>query len=269
MFLVAVASSAMVLNLAAQAPASPRFDAASVKPNTSGSDNGFRNLGAGGRMVFQNMSLVQIITAAYGIESYQLSGGPAWISSTRFDITATAGTAAPLEQLNLMLRTLLAERFKLVVHMEQREMATYVLTRARQDGQLGPAMKRATADCGPTGRGAGPGPTEGCTAWIGPGTIDFGGQPISQLAGALGMMMRGPVIDKTGLTGGYDIKLAFSFEGLPGMPLGPPGGAGPPVDPNKPTLFAALPEQAGLRLESQRGPVPIVVIDSVSQPTPD
>ena len=98
-----------IIVAAAVAPAAqtqaPRFDAASVKRNTSGSENGGRNLGAGGRLVFENMDLRPIIAAAYGIEGYQLIGGPAWLSSERFDITATAGTNAPLEQLNRMLRT--------------------------------------------------------------------------------------------------------------------------------------------------------------------
>jgi uncharacterized protein (TIGR03435 family) len=103
--------------LSAQAP---RFDAASVKRNTSGSENGQRNLGAGGRLVFTNMTLDRVIAAAYEVEQHQLLNAPSWTSTERFDITATAGAAAALPELYAMLRTLLAERFKLNVHTDER-----------------------------------------------------------------------------------------------------------------------------------------------------
>jgi len=245
-----------------------RFEAASVKRNTSLDDNGARNLGGGGRMTFVNISLERIIAAAYEIEEYQLLNTPAWAKADRFDITATANSAT-LPQLNAMLRTLLAERFMLVVHAEERSLPSYVLSKARADGRLGPMLKPSTADCGPTGRGSGNGPAPGCTALLGPGSIGFAGQPISQLARALGMMLRQPVVDRTGLTGGYDFGLKFSPEGLPGIPTGPPGSTGPPSDPNSPTLFAALQEQLGLKLDAQRAPVKVVVVDSVSTPSAD
>jgi uncharacterized protein (TIGR03435 family) len=83
------------------------------------------------------------------------------------------------------------------------------------------------------------------------------------------MMLQQPVVDRTGLEGGYDIDLKFSTENLPGIPAGPPGGPGPAGDPNTPTIFAALQEQLGLRLESQRAPITVVIVDSVSLPTED
>lgn len=246
-----------------------RFDAASVKRNASGSENGQRNLGAGGRLVFTNMTLDRVIAAAFEVEAHQLLSAPAWTSTERFDIIATAGTDAPLPQLYAMLRTLLVERFKLTVHTEKRVVPSYVLSRAREDGRLGPALKPAAANCGPTGRGMGPAPTPGCSAWIGPGTVGFAGQPIANLARALGMLLQQPVVDRTGLDGGYDLDLKFSIENLPGFPAGPPGAPGPAVDPNSPTIFAALQEQLGLKLESQRAPVRVVIVDSVSLPTED
>jgi uncharacterized protein (TIGR03435 family) len=246
-----------------------RFEAASIKRNTSFDENSARNLGGGGRMTFVNVSLDRIIAAAYEIEEYQLLNTPGWAKSDRFDITATAGATMPLPQLNAMLRTLLAERFRLIVHAEERSLPSYVLSKARADDRLGAALKPSAAECGPTGRGSGTGPTPGCSAWLGPGTIGFAGQPISQLARALGMMLRQPVIDRTGLAGGYDFELKFSPEGLPGIPTGPPGSPGPPIDANSPTLFAALEEQLGLRLASLRAPAKVVVVDSVSAPTPD
>lgn len=247
----------------------PRFAAASVKRNTSGSENGARNLGAGGRLVFTNFTLDRIIAAAYEIEDHQLLDAPRWTAVERFDIIATAGANVPLEQQYAMLRTLLAERFKLAVHIETRPLPSYVLMRVRAD-RLGPGLKASTADCGPSGRGRGAGPpAPGCSAWIGPGTIGFAGQPIGNLSRALGMMLAQPVVDKTGLTGGYDLDLKFSIENLPGLPTGPPGGPRPPSDPDSPTIFAALREQLGLTLDAQRGPVDVVIVDAVGPPTED
>jgi uncharacterized protein (TIGR03435 family) len=255
----------------AQAPQSkaPTFEVASVKRNVSGADGSARNVGAGGRMVFENVSLRQLIAAAYDIQAFQLIGGPAWADSDRFDVMARAATNAPLTQLNLMLRTLLADRFKLVVRVEQRELPRYTLLRARDDGRLGPALKPASVDCGRTGRGRGTpiagaptGLPPGCRAFISPAGIDFAGQSIGELARVLSMATRRPVTDKTGLTGGYDLQLSFAPE-----TGGATVGDAAPIDPNAPSLFTALQEQLGLKLEPERGPVDVVVIESAEQPT--
>lgn len=265
----------LVLSLSAQAPApqstTSTFEAASVKPNKSGDPNSMRNLGAGGRMVFTNNSLQQLITAAYEIQPFQLIGGPSWMATHRFDVVATAGANAAPAQLNLMMRSLLADRFKLAVHLEKRELPIYALVKAREDGRLGPALKPASVDCGPTGRGRGalspgnaPGPVAGCRALISPTGVDFAGQSMGELARVLGMQLRQPVTDKTGLAGGYDLQLSFAPEGGRG-----PAPTAPSSDPNAPSLFTALQEQLGLKLESQRGPMEVVVIERVEQPTPD
>jgi uncharacterized protein (TIGR03435 family) len=227
-----------------------------------------RNLGAGGRMVFVNYSLQELISAAYDIQPFQLLGALPWLRSERFDVTARASTNAPLPELNLMLRSLLAERFKLKVRHEQRELPVYFLVKAHEDGRLGPALKPSAADCGPTGRGRGPapggGPLVGCRALITPTGVDFEGQTIGQLATVLGMNLRQTVVDQTALSGGYNLKLSFT----------PPTtfGASPDavaVDAKLPSLFTALEEQLGLRLVRRTGPIEVLVIDSVERPTPD
>lgn len=268
-FLTILMSIGVVGFLHGQAPSSaPMFEAASIRRNTSGSENSSRNLGGGGRMVFENVTLGGLVAAAYEIESYQLSGGPSWAESARFDVLATAGREAPLTDLNAMLRSLLADRFRLRLHDEQRDMRVYALVRSRPDGAPGPNLKRSRADCGPTGRGMTAGaPPVGCNAWLGPGTIGFEGQPIGQLAKALGMFLEQPVVDRAGLEGGYDLTLSYSPEGGRGMAAPPVGTPPAPVDPNKPSLFAALQEQLGLKLEPQHAPVRVVVIDSASLPT--
>jgi uncharacterized protein (TIGR03435 family) len=269
---------------AAQAPA---FEVASVKRNNSGDGSTTRRMQPGGT-TFINVTLRQLIIGAYGVQSFQVFDGPSWITSDRFDITAKAEGAPSPEQMNLMLRSLLADRFKLVVRHEQRELPIYTLVKAREDGQLGPSLKPAAVDCGPSGRGRGgpppappapPGargvasaPLAGCRAMIAPGRIEIGGQPMSQLATLLANQVGRPIVDKTGLSGGYDLQLSFLPDGGRGGPLGaaPPGAPPlPPIDPDAPSLFTALQEQLGLKLESGRGPVDAIVIVSVEPPTED
>jgi uncharacterized protein (TIGR03435 family) len=268
----------------------PSFEVASIKRNNSGDGNVSRGMQPGG-MTFVNAPLRQLIIAAYGVQPFQIIGGPAWLASDRFDVVAKADGAPPPEQMNLMLRTLLAERFKLVARMETREMPTYSLVKAREDGRLGPGLKPASVDCGPAGRGRGgpppppPGPPPGggraggpvaslgggCRVMIAPGRIISSGQPIAQLGTLLGNQLGRPVIDKTGLTGGYDFEVSYMPEaGRGGLPTPPPGAPPlPAIDPDAPSLFTALQEQLGLKLESDRGPVDVVVIDSVEPPTED
>ena len=241
-----------------------RFEVASVKPNNSGSDNSSRNLGANGHLVFENYPLRQLIISAYDIQAFQLIGGPAWISNERFDVEARAAATTPLPQMYLMMRSLLADRFKLVVRQEKRELPVYALVKARSDGGLGPRMKASAVDCGPTGRGRGtpapgapPGPPAGCRNLITPSGINFEGQTTAQLATVLGMALRQTVVDRTGLVGGFDLQLSFSPD------------TAPAPDPNLPSLFTAVQEQLGLKLESTRAPTDVVVIDSIEHLTPD
>jgi uncharacterized protein (TIGR03435 family) len=267
----AALTGSMVLALGAQDDAAQsrlRFEEASIKRNTSRSDNSQRNTGAGGRMVFVNFSVRELITAAYDIQPFQVIGGPAWLDADRFDVLATAGRNAPLSELNLMLRSLLADRFKLVVRHEQRALPRYALLKARVDGSLGPALKRSSADCGPSGRGrpgaplaATQGPTAPCRAWITPAGVDFAGQTIAELTRVLAMLLERPVIDMTGLSGGYDIALSFAAE--PGRGSAAAGDA----NANVASVFTALREQLGLTLEANRGAVDVVIVEGVGQPS--
>lgn len=285
--MVAMTAGAVAIALAASprpAAQTPTFEVASVKRNNSGDPSAARRLMPGGTL-FVNIPLRQLIISAYGLQPFQVIGGPSWIDSDRFDINARAsGTPTP-QELDLMLRSLLADRFKLVAHSEQREMTLYSLLKARDDGQLGPGLRPAAVDCGPTARGrGGPPPAPGtgapgraagsllgCRAMIAPGRLTVGGQPLSLLATVLSTQVGRPVVDKTGLTGRYDLELVFLPDGGRGGPVGllPPGAPPAPIDPDAPSLFTALQEQLGLKLESGRGPVEVIVIDSVEPPTED
>ena len=146
-------------------------------------------------------------------------------------VVAKLPEGASPDQMNLMLQSLLADRFKLVAHTEQRELPIYTLVKAREDGKLGSALKPAAVDCGPSGRGRGGPPPPGpggpgaapaaglpCRALMAPGRLTAAGQPVEQLARMLAPQLGRPVYDKTGLTGSYDFELVFMPEGGRGMP---------------------------------------------------
>ena len=273
----------------AAAPVTPNanltFEVASVKPNKSGENFiRFQNQ-PGGRFNINNAPLREIIRFAYQLQNFQIVGAPDWIASERFDVVAKAegdippappGTVGPMQ---IMLRNLLAERFGLKVRNETREMPRYDLVLARSDGRLGPQLSQSTTDCqaifAAARRGGGPPPPPApgerpqCGMRIGPGVLAAGAFPLSQLATALSPMVQRVVVDRTGLTGNFDAELKWTPDQLPQGPAPPGAPPLPAVDPNGPSIFTALQEQLGLKLESVRGPVDVLVIDSVSQPTPD
>src|SRR5262249_49894588 len=156
-------------------------------------------------------------------------------------------------RLQLMLRALLAERFKLAVHSETKEMPIYALVVARSDGRLGPELKRSEIDCAALGRGRGrggppgdapapgappPGDRMQCGIRIGPGTMSVGGAALAQLANSLGMFVGRTVLDKTGLSGTFDFNLTWTPDQIPQRPPGAPEFAA--IDPNGPSIFTAV-----------------------------
>jgi uncharacterized protein (TIGR03435 family) len=259
------------------------FEAASIKPSDPSVQDlvGIRRQ-SGGRFNTYNATLRALITFAYQIQDYQLVGGPSWIANDRFDIVAkmegdpppvAPGTGA--DHMMLATRALLADRFKLVIRRETRQLDIYALTMARPGGTPGPALKPASGDCSPAAlaarRGAPP-PAPGtsppvCGIQAGPGRIRFGGFPLSLFANSISGRVGRAVVDRTGLTGNWDFELTFAAE-PPRGPL-PPGAEPVAVDPDAPNLFTAVQEQLGLKLESTKGPIEVLVIDSVQPPTPD
>jgi uncharacterized protein (TIGR03435 family) len=254
----------------AQSPppaAPPSFEVASVKRNTSGDLNSGFDARPGGIVVASNVTLRSLIRVAYQIQVSQIEGGPAWLDSDRFDINAKAGGPARQEQLVSMLKTLLGERFKLVVHTETREMQVLALVLARSDGRLGNQLRRSTVDCdalraksdGPLRPGPDGMPV--CAGRSRAGLINARGVTMAEVARNITSLAQSYVIDRTGLTGGYDFDLQFE----------PDAGAGEPRKEfaDNPSFSTALQEQLGLKLERQRGPVEFLVIDRAQQPEPD
>jgi uncharacterized protein (TIGR03435 family) len=275
--------------LAAQAPQSGAaplaFEVASIKPNNSG-DGRVMMQNQPGRFIATNVTLRLLIRNAYQLQDFQISGGPSWLGSDHFDINAKVpegvrdmgGPQLPGAgpgPLQLMMRALLAERFKLVVHNETKESPIYALVLARSDGKLGPEMKKSETDCAAVmaaGRGRGPMPPPGppqpgermpCGIRIGPGNMAVGGSTLAQFANSLGMWVGRVVLDRTGLMGAYDFNLTWTPDQ---MPQRPPGAPDLPVDPNGPSIFTAVQEQLGLKLDSQRGPVELLIIDRAEKP---
>lgn len=254
----------------AQAPGSdtarPSFEVASVKPNKS-ADRGMNMMSQpGGRMTATNITLQMLILNAYKIQSFQIAEGPDWIRSDRFDINAKADSDPTPEQRQLMLQSLLAERFKLAVHRETREMPVYALVLARADGKPGPQLRPSDIDCEELARtktkpplpvtGPGPRPVAPCRMTLGGnGRLQAGALKIPNLVASLSSIVNRVVIDRTGLTGSFDLELQWSPEQS--------------ADTSGPSIFTALQEQLGLKLESTRGPVEVLVIDRVEQPSPD
>ncbi len=209
------------------------------------------------------------------LQDAQLVGGPTWLTSDRFDIVATVAGNPPPEQIPLMLRALLADRFKLVIHTERRELPIYALVLARRDGKLGARISPATFDClAARGRATGAPPTPPapsgrvpCGLRFRPGNVVGEGISLAQLADRLAPFVNRVVIDQTGLAGNFDLDLEWTpDQWKPQLAEVPQQ---PQSIPNGPSLFTALQEQLGLKLEPTRGPVDVLVIDSVSQPTPD
>jgi uncharacterized protein (TIGR03435 family) len=260
------------------APGSPAdgtgtaFDVASVKPNRSGEQLIRIETFPGGRFVAINVPVSSLVMLAYRVEDYEIVGSPPWMNSERYDVEARANTDLPMMEGPLaaagplpgMIKALLADRFGMVSHLEKREGPIYMLTMARTDGRPGERLTRSTVDCAAATAAAKPGEiVQGCSSRISPGTIVLEGSPISVLVSALSGILRRPIVDKTGLTGAFDLELQWQPQRL----LGPLGVEPSVAVPAAPTIFTALREQLGLKLDGARGPVDVLVVDKLERPT--
>lgn len=248
----------------------PAFDVASVKPSVkppNGSNGWTRVRMDGGpdtpdptRIDYQNVSMSNLITRAYGIEHWQLNG-PDWMGGETFDITAKVPAGATKEQFLLMLQNLLAERFQLRVHREAKEMATYSLTAGKNGAKLKPHVETPPASA--DSAAAGPGPlkrdpqgypilSQGMTMASSNGKTRLrdSDRDIAWLIGHISGQLGATVSDDTGLRGHYDIELYWSSQ------RGDDGG---------PDLPEAMAQQLGLKLEKKKGPVEMLVVDRLEK----
>jgi uncharacterized protein (TIGR03435 family) len=228
-----------------------------------------------------NVPLRMLIRSAYQVQDDQIVDAPDWISAEHFDVLAKAGDNLPPPTpgmpgaIQLMMRSLLSERFRLAVHRETREFPAYTPQLDRRDARLGPQLRRSTVDCvamaaarGRSG-GAPPAPPADrpqCGIRAAGGQMIAGGLPLSELAVVLSRIVQRVVIDQTGLTGTFDLDLNWTPDRTaPNAPAGVPAAA----DPDAPSIFTALKEQLGLKLEAAKRPVEVLVIDHVERPAPN
>jgi bla regulator protein blaR1 len=256
------------------------YEVASIKPDKSGT-NMVRLMYSPDGLRATNCPLQMLIHSAYQVEDNQISGAPAWLTSEKYDIEAKMDSAVAegLKKLSdeerrtarqKMLQALLAERFNLAIHRETKELSIYALVTAKN----GPKLKEAKpGDTYPNGIKGPDGIARAGFMRMGRGELTGQGLPISALVGLLTQQLGRTVVDKTGLTAKYDFTLKWTPEDSEGGSLRGPGGAppqsdsAPAADTSAPSIFTSLQEQLGLKLESQKGPVEILVIDHVEKPS--
>jgi uncharacterized protein (TIGR03435 family) len=254
------------------------YEVASIKPNRSGT-NMIRFMFNPSGLSGTNVTLAMLIRTAYGIEENQISGGPSWLKSEHYDVDAKmdGATADALHKLaedqrrvatQHMLQALLADRFKLAVHHDSKELSIYALVVAKS----GPKLQQAKpGDTYPNGIKGPDGIGRGGVMRMGRGQLTGQALPMSALARLLTGQLGRTVVDKTGLQGDYDFTLQWTPDESEGASFrGPdtgPQGSAPSADSSGPSLFTALQEQLGLKLESQNGPVETYVIDHAEKPS--
>ncbi len=277
------------------------FDVATIKPAQQSLDGRVRigiSGGPGttdpGRITCSGVPLQMLITNAFDVKSYQVSG-PEWLMSERFDVTAKVPAGATKEQARIMMQNLLADRFKMTFHREQKEMASYILTVGSKGSKLKPADPAPPADAGPPPAGLAPAPKMGKDGFPelpgigrggGPMMIMMPGKakmtctscPVSRLAETLGNQLGKPVVDMTGLSGNYAFTLVFepdlSNMRIVGGPMMPPPGAAAGAGSESsldtaPPLLSAVQDQLGLKLEAKKAPVDLIVIDRIEKAPTD
>ncbi|MDE3195104.1 MAG: TIGR03435 family protein [Acidobacteriota bacterium] len=239
------------------ADAKPVFDVATIKPTGPDSRGSSILVGRGGGNTFTttNTSLKDLIVFAYGVHEKQVSGGPSWIESDHYDLTAKPDTEGipSVDQLRAMVQALLAERFGLAFHREKKELSAYAITVAKGGVKLEKSQSNASLP-GFGGRG--------------PGNVMVRNSTMGEFADFLqSRIVDRPVVDQTELAGRYDFQLKWQPDGtqpaLPGQPPPPP----PPADGDQlPDLFGAFTQQLGLKLDAVKTPVEVMIIDKVAKP---
>lgn len=298
--IVAVLPATGFVRAAVQNPASsdaePRFEVASIRATditafTAG--GGGRVPPIGVRMLPNGMNATlatvrMLILSAYQIRDYQLAGGPGWVDSDRFDISARAAGEVTPEVARQMLKNLLGDRFKLRAHSETRQVDVHALVLAHGDGRLGPGLKRTSAECEATleaRKKGGAAPPSGppdlqairkqtfCGMSImgsmssGASNYSMGGVTLDRLVNQIAGEVGGPVVDRTGLTGLFDILLEYASQRRQLQAAPPVNAPDLTKDVAPPSLRDALQEQLGLELETAKGPLEVLVIDSLDRPS--
>ena len=269
------------ITVARQNAAAPAFDVVSVRINESNERPRSRvnAVPQTGRLTLTGMTVQELIQSAYSVQSFELIANGSAVLKQRVDVVAKAAGPATVAEMQRMLQPMLEQRFKLATHREMREMDALLMVRTGE--RLGPKIKSSTLDC----RGLGTttifamnvatpqAPKDQPCGFIpadGPGRIIANGIEMATLAGNLAVSLGRPVLDTTRLDGRYDVDLTYTPEAFTAAGLARRGAtAVPGVDPNGPPLATGLVDQLGLKLESRRAPVSVLVIDRLEPLIPD
>jgi len=237
------------------ADAKPTFEVATIKPSVPDSPGQAINVGRGGGNAFTtlNTPVSELIKFAYGIHGKQVTGGPAWLESDKFDILAKPDTAGipNVTQLRTMVQKLLAERFGLEFHREKKELAAYVITVDKAGVKMSKAEGNGVNLPGFGGRG--------------PGAVGVQNATMAEFADFLqARILERPVVDQSGLTDRYNFTLEWKPDPTQ---LGPTPPALPQNIEDRPDFMTAARQQLGLKIEASKAPVEVLVIDKVIKPT--
>jgi uncharacterized protein (TIGR03435 family) len=245
----------------AQAPDQAKrlaFEVASIKEDTSGSDGGSMGFRPGGQFVATNIPAATLVGAAFRTEPrllpQQIVGVPQWARAQRYDITARISTEHPddaataFQHLDEYVRSLLEDRFAFKAHMEKRTLPVYALLAPNGAAKL----RASTLDC------AKPEDRPKCSVSFGPGRMTGAHLELSNIVGTLAGTTGRPVLNRTNLDGAYDIDLQYAA-----------GGPTPDAADDRPSIFAAVEEQLGLKLEPTDAAVDVLVVDQLQRPTAD
>ena len=266
----------VVLSGSVTAQTKPQFEVASVKPSPPDARGMLVRPGPGGGVSITNMTLKEMILLAWRVQPFQIAGGPAWFDSIHYDVVAKPESkSAPLEIL-AMLQALLEYRFQLAIRHETRELPIYALVLARKDGKLGPGLKESKeGGCTPPDPNKPPPPLKpGERPALGCGGMAMSARsytavsvPIANLTPGLSRLLGRKVVDQTGLTSKFDVDVEWTpdetqeLRSPPGAPPQPASGG------ERPSIFTAFQEQLGLKFDSQKGPVEVLVIERAEKPT--
>jgi uncharacterized protein (TIGR03435 family) len=267
---------------AAQSNARLAFDVASVKPTPPEGGGSYQyQFAPGGRLIIRHFRLRDLILVAWHVRDFEVEGGPEWIDkqTMTYDIDAEAAGNPTNDQMRLMLRSLLADRFRLVAHIESKVKPHYALQR---NGSLGSALKPTKeGSCTPLADYGAQAPLPvapvGATPFCGfkahlakldgggsAMVLEWQGMPIASVARTLGTELYRQVTDETNLSGNFDVRLEFRPDNFAGGSAAP--GA---AESTAPSIFAAVQEQLGLKLDAEKGPVEVLVIDHADPPSPN
>ena len=278
-------SATLVLAVWAQhvgAQSGPTFDVVSIKASRSDEPGSRAAVQAGGRLTMTNVPLSAVVLTAFELADYnQVDGLPEWTHTERFDIEARAPVGVPIAfpgqgtPLPRMLQAMLADRMQLAAHVEKRSTAMFALVTARGDGRLGPQLSRSSIDCTtalspPAASAALPGSDASrCGIQITRTSFSGRGLPLDRVIRLIIAPRVGrPVVDRTGLTGTFDIALRYRApDPPPGAGLG--GSPVASLDPDLSPIETAVQEQLGLRLQPVREPANVLVISRIERPTPN